>query len=327
MILAGDIGATKTILACFETRQGKLIKTAQERYSSKDYPGLEPIIAEFCRKNAGAPAVACFGIAGPVIEGRVKTPNLPWIIEQDSLTRALGTQAMWLLNDLESSAYGILTLAEKDFFTLNEGVKRDREPRALIAAGTGLGESMMIWDGGRYRVLASEGGHGDFAPRTDVEIELLRYLIARLGHVSYERIISGPGLVNVYQFLKDTGRYEEPRWLKARLATEDDSAVISAAAMAGEAEICEKALDIFVSVYGAEAGNLALRAKALGAVFVGGGIAPKILPKLQDGSFMAAFTDKGRYRDFTASIPVKVVLNEEAALLGAASYAAAQIGS
>ncbi|MGH7844609.1 MAG: glucokinase, partial [Candidatus Binatia bacterium] len=293
-----------------------------------DYPGLEPIIEEFRRDNAQQPGVACFGVAGPVIEGKVKTPNLPWVIEQKSLARVLGAGRVELLNDLESAAYGTLALAEKDFFTLNEGIKRDRGHLALIAAGTGLGESTIWWDGSRYRVLASEGGHGDFAPRTDTEIALLRYLTDRLGHVSYERVISGPGLINVYQFLKDSRRYEEPSWLSARMAgDDDDSAVISAAALAGEAEICVQALNIFASAYGAEAGNLALRAKALGGVFVGGGIAPKILPKLQDGSFMAAFTDKGRYRDFAANIPVKVVLNPEAALLGAASYAAAQIGS
>ena len=327
LILAGDIGATKTILATFDFRAGTQNLLDQKKFASKDYPGLEPIIEEFRRNNSELPAVACFGVAGPVIEGRVKTPNLPWVIEQESLSRVLGTRRVELLNDLESTAYGILTLAEKDFCILNEGIKRDGGQLALIAAGTGLGESIICWDGGRYRVLASEGGHADFAPRNNIEIELLTYLIARFGHVSYERVISGPGLVNIYQFLKDSRGYEEPSWLSARLASDDDSAVISAAALAGEVEICVEALNIFASVYGAEAGNLVLRAKALGGVFVGGGIAPKILPKLQDGSFMAAFTDKGRYRDFAADIPVKVVLNPEAALLGAASYAAAQIGS
>jgi glucokinase len=326
LILAGDIGATKTILATFDFHAGKLKPLDQKKFASKDYPGLEPIIEEFRRDNAEQPGVACFGVAGPVIEGKVKTPNLPWVIEQKSLARVLGAGRVELLNDLESAAYGTLALAEKDFFTLNEGIKRDRGHLALIAAGTGLGESTIWWDGGRYRVLASEGGHADFAPRNDLEIDLLAYLIRRFGHVSYERVISGPGLVNVYQFLKEERGYEEPSWLSARLASDDDSAVISTAALAGEADICVQALDIFASVYGAEAGNLALRAKALGGVFVAGGIAPKILPKLQDGSFMAAFTDKGRYRDFAAGVPVKIVLNAEAALLGAASYAAAQIG-
>ncbi|HWP59404.1 MAG TPA: glucokinase [Candidatus Acidoferrales bacterium] len=327
MILAGDIGATKTLLGWFAVSDGKLVKAAQERFPSKDYPGLEPMVAEFRRAHPETPEAACFGVAGPVIEDRVKAPNLPWTVERKFLTRALGTERLWLLNDLECSAYGILALDEKDFCVLNRGVVRAGSPFAIIAAGTGLGEAVMCGYGGAYHVLASEGGHADFAPRTPVEIELLRHLARKFGHVSYERVLSGPGLVNVYECLEASGRFEEPPWLKTRLAAEDPAAVISRAALAREAEICVAALDIFVSVYGAEAGNLALRAKALGGIYVGGGIAPKILAKLEDGSFMAAFTDKGRYREFAASIPVKVVLNEESALLGAASYAARRLRS
>ena len=322
MILAGDVGGTKTILAVFDIQAGKPVKVAQDKFSSKDYGGLESIISEFRANNKGRVTGSCFGVAGPVVKGAVKTPNLPWLIEISTLAKHLDTDHIWLLNDLEATAYGVLTLDDRDFCALNGGAAGNHDNLGLIAAGTGLGEATIYWDGKRYQALASEGGHGDFAPRNSLEIELLGYLINRFGHVSYERVVSGPGLLNIYHFLKDSGRGEEPSWLRARLAADDPSAVISQAALAKEAEICIQALDIFVAVYGAEAGNLALRAKALGGVFIAGGIAPKILKKLQDPSFMAAFANKGRYRDFLCSIPVRVVLNEETGLLGAAAYAA-----
>jgi glucokinase len=231
-----------------------------------------------------------------------------------------------LLNDLEATGYGAATLAAAEFKTLNAGIAVPGATRGLIAAGTGLGEAILypVADG-RYRVLASEGGHADYAPRTAIEIKLLEYLAARLGHVSYERVISGPGLFNIYNFLNDTGRFPEPEWLRARLAAGDASAEISAVALAGKAEICVAALDLFVSAYGAEAGNLALRAKALGGVYIGGGIAPKIIDKLAGGAFMQAFLDKGRYTKFLTPVPVRVILNEETALRGAAAYGAASL--
>jgi glucokinase len=229
-----------------------------------------------------------------------------------------------LINDLEATAYGLFTLEEKEVFVLHEGLKVAEANIGLIAAGTGLGESILFWDGRYHRPSASEGGHADFAPRTAREIDLLRYLIPRFGHVSYERVLSGPGLVNIYQFLKDEAGFSEPEWLAERITTEDPGAVISEVALAGEAEICVQALDLFASVYGAEAGNLALRAKALGGIYIGGGIAPKILKKLKDGTFMRSFLDKGRYSEFVSTIPVKVVLNEQAALQGAAYYGACE---
>jgi glucokinase len=324
MILAGDIGGTKTHLALFEVQNGKPMMVAQGRFASVDYPGLEPIIDRFYPEKRDRLSGACFGIAGPVVEGKVKTPNLPWFIDSSTLAAKLGIDRIWLLNDLEATGYGILTLPESEIFVLNHGVAAKHENLGLIAAGTGLGESILYWDGTRHRVLASEGGHGDFAPRNDLEIALLKFLIDRFGHVSYERVVSGPGLVNIYDFFKNTGRCQEPEWLRETMAAGEPAAVISEIGLAGKAEICVKALDLFVSVYGAEAGNLALRAKALGGIFIGGGIGPKILNKLQDGSFLAAFTDKGRYREFAESIPVNVVLNDEAALLGAAVFAACQ---
>ena len=322
MILAGDVGGTKTILALFDVQAGKPVRIVQEKFSSKDHAGLEAIITEFRARHKEQVTGSCFGVAGPVVKGTVKTPNLPWLIETSTLAKDVGTDRIWLLNDLEATAYGVLTLDDRDFYALNSGVPSNHDNLGLIAAGTGLGESTIYWDGKHYQALASEGGHGDFAPRSRLEIELLSYLIERFGHVSYERVVSGPGLLNIYDFLKDRGYGEEPSWLRARLAAEDPSAAISQTALAKEAEICIQALDIFVAVYGAEAGNLALRAKALGGVFIAGGIAPKIATKLKDGSFMEAFVDKGRYRDLLRSIPVRLVLNEETGLLGAAAYAA-----
>jgi glucokinase len=239
------------------------------------------------------------------------------------LRRVLKVDSINLLNDLEAAAYGIFTLEEEEFFTLNEGELHDAGNKALIAAGTGLGQAILYDDGHHFRPLATEAGHADFAPRDELEIALLRYLIGRFGHVSYERVLSGPGLFNIYRFLKEAQGMAEPPALSERLSTAADaSAVISKAALAGEFEICVQALELFVSLYGAEAGNLALRAKSLRGLYVGGGIAPKILAKLKDGRFMRAFTDKGRYAGLLGAIPVQVVLNEQAALRGAAYYAA-----
>jgi glucokinase len=323
LVLAGDIGGTKTNLALFSVQGEKLRAERSRTFQSNDYSGLLPVVREFLAGTDHAIDSSCFGIAGPVVDGKVKTTNLPWMVDSGELSGALKLDPVALLNDLEAAAYGIFTLEEKEFFTLNQGTIHQSGNKALIAAGTGLGQAILYDDGHHFRPLASEGGHADFAPRNDLEIELLRYLIGRFGHVSYERVISGPGLLNIYGFLKETGKFEEPTWLAEKLlAAGDDSAVISQAALANEAEICVKALDLFVSAYGAEAGNLALRAKSVRGLHVGGGIAPKILDKLKDGTFMRAFVDKGRYTDLVSAIPVKVVLNEETGLRGAAYYAA-----
>ena len=323
LVLAGDIGGTKTHLAIFSVQGEELRSESLATFPSKDYSGLAPVLEEFLAGRSLAIEAACFGIAGPVIGGKVKTPNLPWIIDAAELRRALKLEAVHLLNDLEAAAYGVFILADDEFCTLNRGTLQQSGNKALIAAGTGLGQSILYNDGRHFRPIASEGGHADFAPRNELEIDLLRYLIDRFGHVSYERVVSGPGLFNIYQFFKDRRGLDEPKWLADKLATSDDpSAVVSMAALANEAEICLKSLDLFVSVYGAEAGNLALRAKAVSGLYVGGGIAPKILAKLTDGTFMRAFLDKGRYEEFVAAIPVQVVLNDRAALRGAAYYAA-----
>jgi glucokinase len=323
LVLAGDIGGTKTNLALFSVHGEKLHSESLRTFASKRYSGLVPVLQEFLAADQNKIDSACFGIAGPVVDGTVKTPNLPWMIDTVELRRALKLDAVSLLNDLEAGAYGLFTLDNDEFCTLNEGTMRQSGNKALIAAGTGLGQAILHDDGRHFHPLASEGGHADFAPRDELEIELLRYLLSRFGHVSYERVLSGPGLFNVYRFFKERRGLEEPKSLAEQFAVADDpSAVISRAALAKEAEICVKSLELFVSIYGAEAGNLALRAKSVRGLYIGGGIAPKILAKLKDGTFMRAFVDKGRYTDLLAAIPVQVVLNDQAALRGAAYYAA-----
>ena len=322
LILAGDIGGTKTILALFSVRDEKINPETKKSFRSRDYSGLEPVLKEFLSNENSEIGAACFGVAGPVIDGKVKTPNLPWVIDSAEIAAALKLKSAAIINDLEATAYGIFTLAPEEFFELNRGEQRSLGNKGLIAAGTGLGEAILYDDGKEFHPIASEGGHADFAPRNGLEIELLRYLIPIFGHVSYERVVSGPGLLNIYNFLRESGDFNEPSWLKQKLGEKTDPAVISQAALEGKAEICVKALDLLVSLYGAEAGNLALKGKTVRGLYIGGGIAPKILDKLKDGTFMRAFTDKGRYTDFTAAIPVHVVLNDQAALRGAAFYAA-----
>jgi glucokinase len=323
LVLAGDIGGTKTHLALFSVLGKKLRVESEKRFPSRYYSGLVPVLQEFLAGRRPALEAACFGIAGAVVDGKVTTPNLPWMVDVEELRRVLKLPATTLLNDLEAAAHGLFTLDDDEFLTLNEGTMRHAGNKALIAAGTGLGQAILYDDGHHFRPLASEGGHGDFAPRSEIEVELWRYLSARFGHVSYERVVSGPGLVNIYRFLKEVRGMAEPAALAEKFAAgEDAGAVISKAALAHEFEICVQALDMFTAAYGAEAGNLALRAKSVRGLYIGGGIAPKIAAKLRDGVFMRAFTDKGRYTDLLKAVPVQVVLNEEAALRGAGYYAA-----
>ncbi|HKX50911.1 MAG TPA: glucokinase [Candidatus Binatia bacterium] len=322
LILAGDIGGTKTHLALYSHQNNNLKAELEKTFPSQEYSGLEPILQEFLASGKYPIGRASFGIAGPLVDGRVNPPNLDWIVDPLSLAQTLKLPSVSLLNDLEAAAYGVFTLAPEEFLVLNEGVSRRPGNKAVIAAGTGLGETILFDDGKNYYPLASEGGHADFAARNEMEIELLRYLIGRFGRVSYERVVSGPGLANIYDFLIQKRDVAVPGPFAEKIAAaEDRSALISQAALAGEPEIAVKALDLFVSSYGAEAGNLALKGKAIGGVYVGGGIAPKILSKLKDGTFMHAFNDKGRYRDLVSSIPVYVILNEKAALRGAAYHA------
>ncbi len=322
MILAGDVGGTKTEVALLTPRRGKLAIVAQRRVASADYPSLEAILREFVAAQRAKVTAACFGVAGPVVNGRCQATNLPWVIDASTLQQRLKIKRVTLLNDLAAMAYGVLTLPPKSLAVLNAGKPQPRGTIGIIAAGTGLGESALVWDGRAYRAVASEGGHCDFAPCTELEDELLRYLRHRHGHVSYERIVSGPGKVAVYEFLREKRIAPEPEWLAKRLAAGDPSPVISEVALEGGAELCVKALELFISIYGAEAGNLALKVLATGGVYIGGGIAPTIVPMLKNGVFMRAFVDKGRLGKLLASVPVRVVLEPKAGLLGAAAYAA-----
>lgn len=320
MILAGDIGGTKTVIALFEEAGNRLHVIREETFPSQSYGSLEAILDQFLGSGPRPPLrMACFGVAGPVIEGKSNATNLPWELDERALAAALRVPRVKLRNDLEVTAYGMLHLDPTHLCVLQPGLPRTGNI-AVIAAGTGLGEAILYWDGARYHAIATEGGHADFAPRSDLEVELLRYLQREYGHVSYERVLSGPGLFNIYRFLRDSSIAPEPEWLRARIAEGDPSTVISEMGLTGDEPLCTQALDLFVSMYGAEAGNLALKAFAIGGVHIGGGIAPKILPKLQDGTFTRAFADKGRFTDLLRSIEVKVALNPRAALIGAAHY-------
>ena len=317
MILAGDIGGTKTILALTASK-GKQTVLAEQTFPSQRYASLKDVVEEFLKGRGEPIESACFAVAGPVVDGRCETTNLPWRVDAAVFGATLGIPSVTLLNDLEATAYYALDLTEKEYCILNAGQPQSEGNRAVIAAGTGLGEAILFWDGSRYKPSASEGGHSDFAPRNSLEIRLFEYMLKHFPRVSYERVLSGPGLFMIYQFLKEIGHGEEPPWLSKRLRQEDSSAVISEVALNGKSELCVKALDLFVSLYGAEAGNLALKALATGGVYVGGGIAPKVLGKLTDGTFMKAFVEKGRYSSLMNRIPVRVIINEKAALLGAA---------
>jgi glucokinase len=321
MILAGDIGGTSTRLALFDGTASSLLTVARERYPSRDYPGLADIVREFVSKHSHALDGACFGIAGPVREGRVETPNLPWVIEAAQLARQLAVARVTLLNDLEANAFGVFTLGDDDVSTLAVGIPAQDGNAAIISAGTGLGEAGYHWDGTGLRPFASEGGHADFAPYDELTIELFRWLHRRYGHVSWERVVSGPGLVNIYTFFRDERHGVESSALADAMRATDPAAAIANAALDESSGLAIAALDLFVTLYGAEAGNLALKLKATRGIWVGGGIAPKILARLKRPGFLEAFRDKGRFRAFLEAIPVRVILNDETALRGAAWHA------
>jgi glucokinase len=317
LVLAGDIGGTTTRLAFFRAAGDRLETVASEHYASREHGSLAAIVQAFVAEHGLAPERACFGIAGPVCAGRVLTPNLPWLVDAGELADLLGLARVALINDLEANAYGIPLLGEEDFAVLNPGRSDPSAPIAVISAGTGLGESLAVWDGSAHRPLPTEGGHADFAPRNELETELLLYLRAEFGRVSYERVLSGPGLHNIYRFLRDHRHLPENPAVASAMSQGDAAACISRAALAGSCPLCSQALDLFVSLYGAEAGNLALRCLATGGVYVGGGIAPKILDRLKGPAFLLAFSAKGRLSPLLETIPVRVILNDRTALLGA----------
>ncbi len=323
MILAGDVGGTKVHLALFDFANGKLRHTRDKIYPAREYTGLEEIVRQFMGGDTATSA--CFGVPGPVREGRLRLTNLPWTLDSRELATHLRIDYVFLINDLEANGYGIAELDAKQIYTLSEGDARQTGNRALISAGTGLGQCFMVWDGRHHKPYPSEGGHCDFAPRNEDEMDLLRYLRQKYnGRISFERVVSGQAFLNIYEFLRDVRGMDEPEWLAERLTQEDPNAVITELAMAAKSEICEKTTDMFVSAYGAEAGNLALKVLAVGGLYVGGGIAPRILEKLKDGTFMKAFTDKGRLSQLLVNTPVRVILESRTALIGAAAYAEAR---
>jgi glucokinase len=325
MILAGDVGGTKVHLALYNRTSDRLVSVRDEKFHAHEFASLEEVVMRFftsgteTRKDVTA---ACFGVPGPVRDGRLKLTNLPWTLDTRDLCRTFGSPHIFLINDLEANGYGIRQLAPDKIFTLHTGDPNATGHQGLISAGTGLGEAVLVWDGKAHTPIPSEGGHCDFAPRSNREVALLQHLRETLhGHVSWERVVSGMGIQNIYAFLRDVEKIDEPRWLRDRMKVEDPNAVIGQCAEDGSSSICFETMKLFTSAYGAEAGNLALKIIASGGIYLGGGIAPKILKTLESGFFMQAFLDKGRLSPLLQSIPVRVILDDTCALLGAAAYA------
>ena len=326
MILAADIGGTSARMATFEVVNGALQVIESHTFKSAGFEDIGGVLRAFMPKRQSLLVGACFGIAGPVRHGCVRTPNLPWIVDGSVIAHQLGLLEVGLINDLEANAWGIRALRPEDLLTLNVGDPTARGNAGLIAAGTGLGEAGIFLEGESYLPFASEGGHVEFAPRDVLEIELAGQLISEFGHSSYERVLSGPGLSRIYHFLRDTHRVPESALVAAAMRDRDPAAVISEFALENRCPLCVSALDFFVSIYGAEAGNVALKFMAVSGMYVGGGIAPKIARKLQEGGFMRSFVAKGRMKALLESIPVHVILNPMTALLGAARYAGEKAG-
>lgn len=323
VLLAGDIGGTKTDLALFSREAGPRAPLAEATFRSARYPSLEALARMFLTRVDLSPSRASFGVSGPVVGGHAEITNLPWVMEETQLASALGLSSIRLLNDLDAIAHAVPFLEAADVYTLHAAEPAAGGAMAIIAPGTGLGEAFLIWDGSRYGPQASEGGHADFAPTNAFGVELLRYLLGRFEHVSYERVCSGRGLPNIYAYLRDSGYADEPGWLAEQLATADDPTPVIANAALDEktpCELCVATLNAFVSILGAEAGNLALKVVATGGVYLGGGIPRRILPALKHERFMKAFESKGRLSDLMARIPVHVIVNPKAALLGAACH-------
>ncbi len=322
MLLAGDIGGTKTVLALFDAQEGAATITRhpiqEHTFPSQQYQSLEIIIDEFLRDSDYSISAGSFGVAGPVVGDRAQVTNLPWVIEAGALRERFGFD-IHLLNDLEALATAVPHLEATDLITLNEGEPVAHGAMGVIAPGTGLGEAFLVWNGERYQSHPSEGGHCAFGPTTPLQLEMLNYWLPRMGHVSYERVCSGIGIPNIYSFLRDTGRHEEPAWLRQQMAEATDlTPVIAKAAVAGEAEICTATLELFMEILGDQAGNLALTVLATGGIYLGGGIPGRILPQLQKGPFMQFFQDKGRFSEMMSRIPVHVVYNPKTALYGTA---------
>jgi glucokinase len=325
MLLAGDIGGTKTAVAVFSAEAGAHAPLAEATFPSGRYGRLEAIIHEFLADITFPIDRACFGVAGPVVAGTAQVTNLPWLMSEANLKETFGWSAARLLNDLESIAYAVPILEPNDIHTLNAGVPVPYGNIGVIAPGTGLGEAFMTWEGSRYRAHASEGGHTSFAPSSELEDGLLRYMRSQLGHghVSYERVCSGLGIPNIYEYLKRSGHAEEPAWLAEALSSAADPTPVIMDSALGKSQTCaltSATLATFISILGSESGNLALKVLATGGVYLGGGIPPRIRAPLDEPAFLEAFRRKGRFRELLTQIPVHIILNPKTALLGAASY-------
>jgi len=323
MILAGDIGGTKTILGIYSHEAGVRAPLAQAIFPSAEYTGLEAIVIKFLSKLDFNVERAVFGVAGPVTEGKAKITNLPWVLDEAQLETVLRIPHVILLNDLEATAWSVPSLDQKDIYTLNKGEKKQGGSIAIVASGTGLGEAFLVWDGSRYLAHSSEGGHADLAPTSQLEIELVSHLMNKYEHVSYELVCSGIGIPNIYNFFKDSGKAEEPDWLAEELSkVQDPTPVIFNRALAKDrpCPICVATIDTFISILGSEAGNMALKVMATGGVYLGGGIPPRILPALKGGQFMENFLGKGRMSRLLIHMPVNVIICAETAIRGAACY-------
>lgn len=324
MILAGDIGGTKTICALFSAEAGPHAPMAEGTFPSGQYDSLETVVAEFLASHPATIETACFGVAGPVVEGRAEITNLPWVIEAERISATIGGATVFLINDLRAVAQAVPFLEHDDVATLNQGEPVAGGAMAVIAPGTGLGEAFLTWDKGRYRAHPSEGGHSSFAPTTGTEANLLKYLLEEHHHVSYERVCSGLGIPNIYHYFRDRVFKQETPSVAAQLATATDPTPIivrGALNPTGPCPVCAATLDCFLGILGSEAGNLALKVLATGGVYLGGGIPPRLLPQLRGERFLTAMRNKGRFRDLMERMPVHVILNPKAALYGAAAYA------
>lgn len=320
-VLAGDIGGTKTNLGLFFKGITRPVPKALETYSSQEAPNLESLIEKFLEKHRASVASAGFGIAGPVVNGKCKTTNLPWTVSEARIRKLFSWEKVRLINDLTATAMAVPLLKHSELLPLNKKRLIKGRNIGIIAPGTGLGEAFLVCRQDRYIPVSSEGGHVDFSPKNNNEVQLWHYLHRLFGHVSIERVLSGPGLFNIYSYLKDSGRFKEPAWLAIKIGREDPAGVITEAATNNKSPLCVKSLDMFISILGSVAGNLALVGMTTGGIYLGGGIPPKILRKLKEGIFMNAFTDKGRFEGFMKRIPVRVILNERTALIGAAHFA------
>lgn len=324
IILAGDIGGTKTNCALFTLEGGPHAPLVEATFPSGQHASLEAIVRAFLAANPMPVAAACFGVAGPVVEGRVEVTNLPWVIETRDLAAELGLETVFLINDLKAVAQAVPYLDADDVATINQGDAVDGAAIGVIAPGTGLGEAFLTWDRGRYRAHPSEGGHSSFAPTTNTEADLLKYMLEEHHHVSYERVCSGLGIPNIYNYFRDrVFKQETPAVAQALARASDPTPVIVNGALnpTNPCPVCTATLDTFLGIFGSEAGNLALKVLATGGIYLGGGIPPRLLPQLRGGRFLSAMQNKGRFRDLMERIPVHVILNPKTALYGAAAYA------